>query len=123
MEASSADSSCKGLLAPGIKCIIFVFRMRNVIGFPIAPFKTNSTQVVQYTRVFSIVLHRRRLSYLLDDVVELVTGDTSLELLEAGGHVQVMHLGQLLLAVRIIRFEFCLGIQDLGKGDGIAALW
>ena len=96
-----------------------------MIGFLIAPFETRSAQVVQHTQshIFSIVFHHRRWSYLLDDVVELVTGDTSLELLEAGGHVQVMHLGQLLLAVRIIRFEFCLGIQDLGKGDGIAALW
>ena len=117
MEASVANSSGKGLFAPGIKCIFFIFGMRTMIGFPIAPFKTYSMQVVRYTRrhIFSIVLHHRRWSYFLDDVVEVNIGDTSLELLKAGEHIQVTHLGRLLLAVRTNRFEFCLGSKTLGR--------
>ena len=61
--------------------------------------------------------------HLVNDIVELVTVDTSFELLKTGGHIQVAHFGQLLLAVGVVWLDFCLGIQDLGKHDRVAILW
>ena len=87
----------------------------------ITPFETCSAQVVGHASryVLPITLHHWGWTHLLDDVIELVTGETSLEFLNAGRHIQVAHLCQLLLAVGIVTLVFCLGIQDLGERDGV----
>ena len=118
-------SSGKGLLAPGAQCVILILQARAVVSFVVAPFETHSMQVVRCTHrhVLPIAFHNRGWLHLLNDVAELITGDTSFKLLETGGHVQVAHLGCLFLGVRVIWIDFCLGIQDLGKRDRAVMLW
>ena len=84
MEASAARSSGKGLLAPSMKGVIFIFGVGTVIDFPVTTFETSSTQMTRdaHCHVLSFALHRRRWSNFLDDVVELVVCNTSLELIK-----------------------------------------
>ena len=124
MEASAAKPSGTGLLTPGIRCVIFVLGMGAVICLTVAPFKTGSLQMVRNAQryILPITLHRWGCPHILDDVIELVTSDTSLDFLKAGGHIQVAHLSQLLLAIGIVDLGFGVGIQDFGKRDGVRLL-
>ena len=63
-----------------------------------------------------------RSHHTLPIIVELVAGDTSLEFLKAGEHIQVVHLSQLLLALGIVDLGFSLGIQDFGERAGVTML-
>ena len=90
--------------------------MGAVIWLTVAPFKIGSSQVVgdACSNILPIMLHHRIWLHLLDDVIELVSGDASFGFLKVGGHIQVAHLSQLLLAGSSILVSV-LGSKTLGS--------